>query len=132
MTLDDREANVPGCSIVASFEHLPADEPFPGVMRRRLDATGATLTSYRFQPRARFPVHRHAEEQLTLVDEGEVILRVQDRTRQLSRGAWAVIPGGVEHGITAGPDGARITAIVVPRRATGDAYEVVDGQDSRQ
>jgi quercetin dioxygenase-like cupin family protein len=131
MAPDDPEA-VHGCSIVASFEDLPVDEPFPGVTRRRLDATGATLTSYRFEPGASFPVHRHPEEQLTLIDEGEVMLRVQDRTRQLSRGAWAVIPGGVEHGITAGPGGARITAIVVPRRATADAYEVVDGQGARR
>jgi quercetin dioxygenase-like cupin family protein len=118
----------PGCCIVESFDQLPADEPFPGVLRRRLDAAAATMTSYAFQPGARFPVHRHDEEQITLVDEGSVVLRLRDRAQELGRGAWVVIAGGVDHGITAGADGARITAIVVPRRGDGTAFEIVEDQ----
>jgi quercetin dioxygenase-like cupin family protein len=118
----------PGCIVVEDFEQLPVDEPFAGVSRRRIDAAGATVTSYAFESGARFPVHRHDEEQITFVDEGSVVLRVRDRTQQLERGACVVIAGGVDHGITAGPDGARITAIVVPRRGDGAAFEIVEDQ----
>ena len=58
---------------------------------------------------------------MTLVAEGDVALTLGDRTETLSAGAWSVVPGGTEHGITAGADGARIVAIISPRReAAGD------------
>jgi len=73
-----------------------------------------------FEPGATFPLHRHAQEQVTLVEEGEVRLTVADATETLTAGAWSVTPGDVEHGITAGPAGARIVAVLSPRR-TGTA-----------
>jgi quercetin dioxygenase-like cupin family protein len=111
-------------SAVGTFAELPSDEPCPGVVRRTFDAAGATVTSYEFSAGASFPLHRHAQEQITLVEEGSVSMRIGDREPELSAGGWSVVPGEVEHGVTAGPTGARITAIVVPRRE-GGAYEVL-------
>jgi quercetin dioxygenase-like cupin family protein len=104
---------------------MAVDEPFPGVSRRCFDAAGATVSNYTFSPEATFPVHRHAQEQITLIDQGIAFLRLGNETLQLGSGDWTVIPGGLEHGITAGPGGARVTAIVVPRRTDADAYEVL-------
>jgi quercetin dioxygenase-like cupin family protein len=109
---------------VGTFAALATEEPYPGVVRRTFDAAGATVTSYEFAPGASFPVHRHAQEQITLVEEGSVRMRIGDGEPQLSAGGWSVVPGHVEHGVTAGPAGARVTAIIVPRRASG-AYEVL-------
>ena len=110
---------------VGSFAALSVDEPYAGVRRRSFDAQGATVTSYEFAPGARFPRHRHGQEQITLVETGSLTMEIAGVPQQLSSGGWSVVPGGVEHGIVAGPEGARITAIVVPRRTAADAYEVV-------
>jgi quercetin dioxygenase-like cupin family protein len=90
------------------------------VRRRTVQAERMTVSEYTFEPGATFPLHRHAQEQVTLIEAGEVRLTVGGTTAVLSAGAWSVIPGGVEHGITAGPEGARIVAIISPRREASD------------
>jgi len=109
-----------------SFDALGADEPYPGLERRVFDADGATVTEYRFAPGARFPLHRHPQEQITLVSDGDVEMTVAGEVLRLSAGAWSVVAPEIEHGITAGRSGARIVAIVVPRRRAPGAYTVVE------
>jgi quercetin dioxygenase-like cupin family protein len=99
-----------------SFAGLEAEAPFPGVLRRTLHSERVTLAEYTFEPGASFPLHRHAQEQVTLVEAGEVRLTAGGATQTLAAGDWSVLPGGVEHGITAGAGGARIVAILSPRR----------------
>jgi len=98
------------------FSDLEAAAAYPGIRRRTLQSERMTLTEYTFEPGATFPLHRHAQEQVTLVEDGEVRLTVAGATETLAAGAWSVVPGGVEHGITAGAGGARIVAILSPRR----------------
>ena len=107
-----------------SFGGLAVEEPYDGLRRRTFDSEGATVNEYTFEPGARFPLHRHSQEQITLVTEGDVELRAGEETSRLAAGDWSVVAGGVEHGITAGPAGARILAIVVPRRR--EAITVVE------
>jgi quercetin dioxygenase-like cupin family protein len=52
-------------------------------------------------------------------------MTVGDRVESLAAGDWSVVESDVEHGIRAGADGARVLAIVVPRRESADAYTVV-------
>jgi quercetin dioxygenase-like cupin family protein len=101
------------------FAGLEAETPYPGVRRRTVQAERMTVSEYTFEPGASFPLHRHAQEQVTLVEAGEVRLTAGGTTAVLGAGAWSVMPGGVEHGITAGPEGARIVAIISPRREGG-------------
>jgi quercetin dioxygenase-like cupin family protein len=108
------------------IEELEADAPYPGVVRRAFDGQGATVTTYEFQPGASFPVHRHEQEQITLIDEGAVRMTIGERELELAGGAWSVVPPGIAHGITAGDAGARITAIIVPRRQAPGDYQEVD------
>ena len=108
------------------FDDLDAAEPYPGVVRRSFDSAKATVYRYEFTPGASFPIHRHAAEQITVIEAGEVEMTVDGEARRLRAGDWSVVAGDVEHGITAGTDGARILAIVVPRRESADAYTVVE------
>jgi quercetin dioxygenase-like cupin family protein len=109
-----------------SFEKLEAAEPYPGIERRVVEADGATVSRYVFRPGARFPQHVHAQEQITIVQAGEIELNVAGARTILRAGDWSVVPGGIEHGITAGPDGAAILATVVPRRSSATEYTVVE------
>jgi quercetin dioxygenase-like cupin family protein len=104
---------------------MPAEEVYAGVTRRSFNSGQATVTSYSFAPGAAFPLHRHPQEQITLVEAGEVEMTVGGRVEPLSAGDWSVIGPDLEHGLRAGSAGARIVAIVIPRRASADAYTVV-------
>ena len=106
----------PPAATSGSLADLPADEPYPGVVRRTVDGEGLTASTYRFEPGASFPVHRHAQEQLTIVHEGSVSVQLGEEATALGAGSWWVVPGWVEHGLTAGSDGASLTAVIVPRR----------------
>jgi quercetin dioxygenase-like cupin family protein len=112
--------------VLGRFAELAPDEPFPGLERRTFDATGATVNEYRFQPGARFPVHTHPQEQITVVEEGEVEMTIGDEVKVLAAGAWSVVGPNVPHGIRARDGGARILAIVVPRRSATSAYTVLE------
>lgn len=109
-----------------SFEQLPADHAYAGVTRRTFSSSQATITSYTFTPGARFPLHRHPQEQITLIQSGDVEMTVGEQVDRLTAGDWSVVEPDIEHGITAGPDGAAIVAIVVPRREAADAYTVIE------
>ena len=108
-----------------SFDELPLDEPWPGVRRRAFDSQGATVTQYEFEAGAEFPLHSHPQEQITLVQEGDLDLTVGDSVKRLGPGDWSVVPPDVPHGIRSGENGARFIAIVLPRRDSPHAYTVV-------
>src|SRR4051812_7785897 len=94
--------------LTGSYDDLVADEPYPGVTRRSFSSRQATVTAYAFAPGARFPRHRHAQEQITLVQRGDVTFTVGADVHSLSAGAWSVVPPDVEHGLEAGPAGAQV------------------------
>jgi quercetin dioxygenase-like cupin family protein len=100
------------------------DRPHPGVSRRSHTTSKATVASYAFEAGARFPKHSHAEEQITVVLDGEVEFEVDSRLHRLGPGETFVVEPGVEHSLRAGDAGARFLAVVVPRRMHRDAYEL--------
>lgn len=108
-----------------NFAELPADDVYDGVIRRSFSSDQATVTNYTFAPGATFPRHRHPQEQITLIQAGDVEMTIGDRVERLSAGDWSVVAPDVEHGITAGSTGATIVAIIVPRRESASAYTVV-------
>ena len=112
-----------------SLTALPTERPFPGVTRASFSSEHATLASYRFEPGARFPLHSHPQEQITLVEEGEVEVTIAGSTLSMQPGDWAIAPADVEHGLVAGPNGARVIAIVVPRRGHADEYTFADRRE---
>jgi quercetin dioxygenase-like cupin family protein len=116
-----------GPSSTGSFAALAAEQPFSGVTRRTLASERATVTRYDFEPGARFPIHRHAQEQITLVERGEVEFDAGGTVASLGAGDWSVVAPNVPHGVRAGPNGARILAIIVPRREAADDYQIESG-----
>jgi quercetin dioxygenase-like cupin family protein len=109
---------------VLGASEIGADEPFAGVRRRTLETERTTVAAYTFEPGATFPIHTHAEEQITVILEGEVEFTVAGIPRNLGPTETFAVAAGVEHGLRAGPAGARFVAVVVPRRERTDAYEI--------
>ena len=99
-----------------SFDGIGAETPYPGIDRRVLTTSKATVQEYRFEPGASFPIHQHEQEQFTLVLDGTISFSADGDSRELSAGEWSVVPGDVPHGVTAGPAGARFLAVLVPPR----------------
>jgi quercetin dioxygenase-like cupin family protein len=109
-----------------SLDALPTDQPFDGVTRRALTTSRMTISSYAFEPGATFPLHSHAQEQWTLVEQGSVEMTIAGRSARMGVGEWSLVEPGVEHGITAGDEGARVLAIISPPRASADEYDLAD------
>jgi quercetin dioxygenase-like cupin family protein len=99
-----------------SFDRIDVERPYEGIERRVLATAKATVQEYSFKPGATFPLHRHPQEQLTLVLEGELSFTAGGEAHPLTAGSWSVVPGDADHGITAGSAGARFLAILVPPR----------------
>jgi quercetin dioxygenase-like cupin family protein len=99
-----------------SFEQIVAETPYPGIARRVLNTSKATVQEYRFDAGATFPIHHHPQEQFTLVLEGEISFGADGESRELTAGEWSVVSRDVPHGVTAGPAGARFLAVLVPPR----------------
>lgn len=113
--------------LTGSFDALSVESPYPGIQRTSFDSQGATVTRYRFDPAASFPLHRHEQEQLTMIISGRVTFTVDGQVQQLGPGGWSIVPGGVEHGLQAGDQGAEFLAVIVPRREHSHAYAVSEG-----
>lgn len=67
-------------------------------------------------PHAEGKVHSHPQEQWSILIEGSAT-RIHDGERiAVKKGDFWVAPGGVEHGIIGGPDGAVIIDVFAPAR----------------
>jgi quercetin dioxygenase-like cupin family protein len=108
------------------FSDSEEERPYEGVSRRKFSSDHSTFTAYEFAPGATFPIHRHSNEQVTLIQEGELEFTIDGTPKRMGPGEWSVIPGGIPHGITAGDEGARFVAIVTPRRQSDNDYEVLE------
>ena len=109
-----------------TFDELPAEQPFAGVTRRSVTTSQMTIASYVFEPGASFPLHSHVQEQWTLVERGSVEMTIAGEATPMEAGDWSLVDPGVQHGITAGEEGARIVAIVAPPRASSGEYDLAE------
>lgn len=62
------------------------------------------------------PPHSHPHEQAGIILEGEVIFTIGGQTQRLKPGDVYVIPGGVEHSVTAGDMPCKVLDIFSPVR----------------
>lgn len=87
-----------------------------GITARVFAGQQAMLSVVRFEPDAVGTVHSHPQEQWGLLVEGECV-RIQDGEAVAMRaGDFWHTPGGVAHGIQAGPSGALVLDIFSPVR----------------
>jgi quercetin dioxygenase-like cupin family protein len=68
------------------------------------------------EPQQTVPRHQHEHEQAGLVIEGEIALTIGNETRVLHPGNGYVIPSGLPHAATAGPEGCLVVDIFAPPR----------------
>ena len=106
--------------MVAAWWALPTEVVLPGVERQTVQGDRQTLVRYRYAPGAVFPVHRHPEEQITVVLGGRIAFEVDGERREVGPGEVVVIPGDVPHGATVvGDEPVETLNTLSPRRLTG-------------
>ncbi len=88
----------------------------PGVSGRPLFGGGAMLNLIEFEPGATVPLHSHPHEQLGICLRGVQVLVVGGVEHPIGPNEGYVIPGGVEHSATCGPDGATVLDVFQPVR----------------
>lgn len=108
------------------FDTEPWTEVDDLLRKKVVDAERMTATRYSFAPGGRFPKHVHPEEQLTYLLTGSVIFTVDGDHHAMRPGDLIVIPPGVPHDATAGPDGAEVLSLVSPRRGNDGTITVLE------
>ena len=69
----------------------------PGIRMSPLFGEGAMLNLIEFEPGAQVPEHAHPHEQLGMILEGELVLRIDGVDHRLPSGHGYQIPGGTSH-----------------------------------
>ncbi len=88
----------------------------PGVETRIFAGEQAMLSVVTLAPNAAGSIHSHPEEQWGLLLEGTAN-RIQGGVdHPVKAGDFWRSPGGVEHGLVAGPEGCRVLDIFAPPR----------------
>lgn len=88
----------------------------PGIVARTFWGERMLVAVVDLAPDAVLPMHSHPHEQSGVVLSGAITFVVAGETRRLGAGEVYIIPGGVEHRATAGPDGAVVTDVFSPVR----------------
>ncbi len=87
-----------------------------GIETRIFPGEQAMLSVVRAEPGAAGSLHSHPQEQWGVMLKGSGI-RIQDGVEHaVQEGDFWRTPGGVEHGFTAGPEGAVVLDIFAPPR----------------
>jgi quercetin dioxygenase-like cupin family protein len=89
----------------------------PGVRTRTFWADRMLVSILEFAPHAVVPSHRHAEEQVGVVLEGELYMTIAGETGLMKAGESYVIPAEIEHGGRTADRPARVFDAFSPVRA---------------
>jgi quercetin dioxygenase-like cupin family protein len=106
---------------------LASAQGFPlaaGVSARPLFGDRAMINLVELEPHAVVPLHSHPHEQLGVILRGSMKLVVACTDHVLEEMDAYTLPGDIEHGAIAGPDGALVLDVFQPvredyRRAAG-------------
>jgi amino-acid N-acetyltransferase len=99
-----------------SRDRLALRESTPGARHFAVSLAASTLSYFEVDPETRFDRHRHDGEQITLVLEGELSFRFDDRQVCVRRGETIAIPPGVWHEVWAGATPVRAVDAWSPAR----------------
>jgi quercetin dioxygenase-like cupin family protein len=89
-------------------------EPGEGALRRRLEAEGFEVHSWRDPADRIYGEHRHDEDESLWIVRGSMLFQVDGCDFALGPGDRLELPAGVVHRAQAGPDGA--TYLIGQRR----------------
>jgi quercetin dioxygenase-like cupin family protein len=104
---------------MSAFDELKEIAPlqvWPGLIARPLTGAEATLAQIELDQDVDVPEHSHVNEQIGILTGGSITFRIGDEERELQPGGTWVIPAHVPHSVTAGPGGATLIELFVPRR----------------
>jgi quercetin dioxygenase-like cupin family protein len=88
----------------------------PGATARALFGERAMLNLVELAPGATVAPHQHPHEQLGLILRGSMTMAIGAEDREIREDDAYVVPPGVRHGGTAGPDGAVLLDVFAPVR----------------
>lgn len=97
---DSTAAGADAAAAAASIIHqddYPKYEIAQGVIFCPVKGTNLSLNFVTFPPNSGFPSHVHAEEQISIVREGEMEIDIGDTTRTVKPGDVIVFPPHVRH-----------------------------------
>ena len=87
-----------------------------GISTRIFCGDQSMLSIVTIKPNAKGQIHSHPQEQWGFLIEGSGI-RIQDGEEiKIKKGDFWQTPGGIDHGIVGGPDGAKVLDIFSPPR----------------
>jgi len=87
-----------------------------GITTHIFAADQSMVSVVRLEPNAKGTLHSHPQEQWSLLIEGSATRLQGGEEISVAKGDFWVAPGGVEHGIIAGPEGAIIFDVFAPAR----------------
>ena len=96
------------------------------VRRQVSQGTKMTVSRYKFEPGGVFPLHKHEQEQVTVVLSGDVTMTVENETHHLNPGDSLIIAPNVPHQGAVGSGGAEVVGIVAPPRSDNTEINFVD------
>lgn len=111
---------------------LTGERPYdlaPGVRMFPLFGESGMLNLVELDPGAVVPSHSHPHEQLGLVVSGEITMTIAGVDHLCRVDDAYTIPGDVEHGARAGPQGCRVVDVFVPVREDYRRLAAGGGQD---
>ncbi len=91
-------------------------EIFPGVHIWTTHGEHVMISLVEMAPGAVVQRHSHPHEQLGILLEGEAEFTIGDQRSRVVPGQMWRIPGGVEHMVVAGPQGAKALDVFYPIR----------------
>ncbi|MGB6544201.1 MAG: cupin domain-containing protein [Candidatus Acidiferrales bacterium] len=108
-----------------SWEIIASEPMVTGLRRQMLNGEKVSLARMRFESGTKVPRHQHANEQITMITAGTMLLTLDDGEIRLGKGEMILIPGNVPHGAEALEETESIE-IFAPRRedwiSKNDAY----------
>jgi quercetin dioxygenase-like cupin family protein len=111
---------------VSAFDELQSITPqqlADGYLARAVHGQHLTLAVVEIEAGSELPEHRHDNEQLGMVLEGSVVVRVGAETKTMEAGGIWRIPPNAPHSVTAGDDGAVVVDVFSPARDDWAAHE---------
>jgi quercetin dioxygenase-like cupin family protein len=115
----------PTLATKTSWEMIASEPMVAGLNRQMLNGEKLSLARMRFEPGTKVPRHQHANEQITIITAGTMLLIMDDTEITLGKGEMILIPSNVPHGAVALEETESLE-IFAPRRddwiTKDDAY----------
>jgi quercetin dioxygenase-like cupin family protein len=116
---------------MSAFGDLGRDDPlriWDGVVAWTIQGERETLALIELEPGTVVPEHAHENEQVGVLLRGSLTFRIDGEEGELGPGeTWAIRPQA-PHDVVAGPGGATLVEVFVPRRDDWSALERLPGR----